>query len=113
MDPNIYRKSSDTSRLVPIRRRNCLVLVYRVCTPLIHLFLAADDRGRLWVESTSEGGFLLSVFGPDGSLLAEGSAPARDQSVAPYVRDDVLYLATRDELGVQTIRMYRITIGSP
>lgn len=70
--------------------------------------LVADDAGRLWVEASSGAGTLLAVHAPDGRLLGETSMPERDERVAPFARDGRLYLVTVDDLGVQSVEVYRV-----
>jgi hypothetical protein len=70
--------------------------------------LVVDEQGRFWLELTSEGGFVLTGFGAQGSFLGQAPMPDRDPTVYPYVRDGRLYLVTVDGLGVQGLQVYEI-----
>jgi hypothetical protein len=75
--------------------------------------ITTDDTGRLWVEATdpnSVGGVVLQVLDRDGILLGEVPAPVRDARVAPYVRGNLLYLVTVDELDVQSIQVFEVQL---
>jgi hypothetical protein len=67
-----------------------------------------DPDGRTWVEAQGPEGFLFDVFDADGRLAGSMAAPVRHPEVEPYVRDDRLYLVTRDELGVQRVAVYDV-----
>ncbi len=72
-----------------------------------------DNAGRLLVEYMTASGSAFDLFGVDAALLATfPSPPNRDQSVAPFLSGDRLYLVTKDSLDVQRVRAYRIsTLG--
>jgi hypothetical protein len=77
--------------------------------------VTADDAGRIWVESvhpSQPGQHLLHVYDPNGRLTAEAVMPQRDARIAPYVRGNSLYLVQVDDLGVQSIAIYRLTGGT-
>ena len=71
-----------------------------------------DDAGRLWVEATSRDGFTLAGFDGTGRFVGETTMPTRDPRVTPYIRGNLLYIATVDELGVQGIKVYAIAGGT-
>lgn len=72
-----------------------------------------DDRGRMWVEATSDAGEQWDVFESDGRLLGTLSAPERNaERVQPYVRNDHLYLVRTDSLDVQHVGVYGASPGS-
>ncbi|MEW5927218.1 MAG: hypothetical protein AB1941_07030 [Gemmatimonadota bacterium] len=75
--------------------------------------LLFDDGGRMWVESTTPGGFAWDVFDAEGRLLGSLPAPPRAEGVPSYVRGDRLYLVEADSLGVQSVRSYRVAGRSP
>jgi len=68
--------------------------------------VVADDAGRLWVESSTDDGFAVTVFDADHEPVGQAPMPVRDETVAPYVRANRLYIVTRDEFDVQSIEVY-------
>jgi hypothetical protein len=69
------------------------------------LAVVADDAGRLWVESSTDDGFAVTVF-DNHEPVGQAPMPVRDETVAPYVRANRLYIVTRDEFDVQSIEVY-------
>lgn len=70
-----------------------------------------DGAGRLWLQALRGPG-LLDVFGPDGSLLAEIDVGERLGSPGGWpslgVYGDRVAVIVQDDLGVATVRLYRI-----
>lgn len=67
-----------------------------------------DAAGRVWVEAVTPGGIVLDVFDASGRLIGSAPAPERDPRVPPYVRGDRVYIAVRDSLDVQSIRIFTV-----
>lgn len=71
-----------------------------------------DHDGRMLVEHVTPDGSAFDLFDPDGRWVATIPAPERDRSVPPYLRDDRLYLVTRDSLDLQRVESFRLAAGS-
>jgi hypothetical protein len=71
------------------------------------LFYDHDDR--LWVEVAVPGGFRFEVFDAGGRLLGALPAPPRLPSVEPSVVAGRLAVVEADNLGVQYVRIFRIS----
>jgi sugar lactone lactonase YvrE len=71
--------------------------------------LVSDERGQLWVESWSRSGFNVSVIDAQGRLVGEAPMPRRDPRIAPFVRNNLLYIVTKDSDDVQSIAVYALT----
>lgn len=71
--------------------------------------LVYDDEGRLWVDAAVPGGFRFEVFAADGRLLGAVEAPRRQTSVEPSVVAGRLAVVDADSLGVQYVRIFRIS----
>jgi hypothetical protein len=69
--------------------------------------LSFDHHGRLLVELNTADGTALDLYDTDGRWLATIPLPERDPGVPVYLRDDRLFLVTRDSLGVQRVLGYR------
>jgi hypothetical protein len=63
---------------------------------------------QLIVETETETGFAFDIHDSEGRLVATVPAPARDRGVLPYFRGDRLYVATKGDLDVPGIAVYRI-----
>lgn len=70
-----------------------------------------DDADAPWIIRTSEekgdGRLLMEVYDPDGTLLATARA-ALEADPMPRVRAGLLAGVTRDDLGVESVALYRI-----
>jgi hypothetical protein len=78
------------------------------------LSLRGDQLGRLWLEVTdasSEDGVVLQILDQNGALLGEVQAPPRDARVAHYVRGNLLYLVSVDDLDVQSIHVFELHLN--
>lgn len=73
--------------------------------------LVFDERGRMWVEAASEGGFAWEVFDAEGRLEGRAPAPPRSTAIPPYIRGDRLYQVETDTLGVQYVAVYGVGPG--
>jgi hypothetical protein len=83
--------------------------------PERRIILAAyfDDMGRMWVERDAGDHPVFDVFDASGALLATLDAPTRMDLIAPYVRDDRLYLVVRDSLDVEYVKVFDIRREGP
>lgn len=81
--------------------------------PLL-LGLHFTHDGRLLVEYETADGEAFDLYDGAGRWTATLPLPGggRDESVAPFLRDDRLYLVTRDSLDVQRVQVYAIERGS-
>jgi hypothetical protein len=110
-----YYEQGASGKLTSMEDPSELCPVYALLpefAPALHS-ITTDDTGRLWVEATdpnSVGGVVLQVLDRDGILLGEVPAPVRDARVAPYVRGNLLYLVTVDELDVQSIQVFEVQL---
>lgn len=71
--------------------------------------MIADDAHRLWVQeyrSARDGEITWHVFAADGTYVDEVTTPGRFTPQA--VRHDMIVGVWRDELDVQSVRLYRI-----
>lgn len=76
--------------------------------PTLH-DLYFDHHGRMLVEHATPDGGAFDLFDPDGRRVGTFPAPPdRDPSVPPFLRDDRLYLVTKDSVDVQTVRVYAL-----
>jgi hypothetical protein len=71
--------------------------------------VVSDDQNRFWLEVSAPRGFALALYDANGRSLGEVPIPSRDHRVAPYVRQGRLYLVTIDDLGVQSVDVYRMS----
>lgn len=67
-----------------------------------------DEDGRMWIEAASEDRFVWEIFDTKGRLVGAAPAPPRAAETPPYVRDDRLYQVEIDDLGVQSVAVYRV-----
>jgi hypothetical protein len=72
--------------------------------------IVVDEDDRLWVESPSSVGFELTGFSSAGDVLGTVPMPERDVRVAPFVRNNRLYIVARDSLDVQSVQVYQIMV---
>lgn len=68
-----------------------------------------DHDGRTLVEHATPDGPAFDLFDRGGRWLATIPVPARDRSVAPYLRGERLYLVTLDSLDIQRVEGYRLS----
>lgn len=74
--------------------------------------IVSDEHGRLWVEAPSPDGFRIALFSRDGDLIGEADMPRRDRAVAPFAREDRLYVVVKDDMEVQSIEIYALRMDS-
>jgi hypothetical protein len=70
-------------------------------------FAFHDAEARLWVERYGTGGFLWDVW-EDGQVVGSLEGPLWDAALEPYARRGRFYAVTRDSLGVQRVRAFRV-----
>lgn len=72
-----------------------------------------DHDGRILVEHSTPEGVAFDLLFSDGRWLATFPSPSnRDTSVPPFLRDDRLYLVTKDSLDIQQVRVFRLDPGA-
>lgn len=103
-------------RLISLEQSNEPCRVYELLpeTAPAVLSIRGDQLGRLWLEVTdasSEDGVLLQILAQDGDVLGQVSAPPRDARVEPYVRGDLLYFVSVDDLDVQSVQVLELRLN--
>lgn len=70
-----------------------------------------DHRGRMLVEYNHVEGVTFDLYDVAGQRLTSfRPPPERDRTVPPFLRDNRLYVVTKDPLDVQQVRMYQLSV---
>lgn len=71
-----------------------------------------DDASRMWVEWVdAQGSPFLDVFDAEGRLIAQVASVPRLSRVPLYVRGDQVYIVVTNDLGVETVKVFRLHDG--
>jgi hypothetical protein len=72
--------------------------------------VVADEKDRIWVESYTSGGYILSAFSPDGRLIGDLKMPKRAMHVPFFIRNDRLYIVTENGDNEEAVQAFQLKL---